>query len=141
MIEIFTKEFYEKIDLGERDILLRLKQIVIVKMEIFNQYPEIFNYMMSALKEDAKEVKKDLEQRNKDIFASNYQKIFENIDSSKFKEDIDIQRAINIIIWTLEGLSTQNQEKIRAGMIEHPYDEALNDFELYISLLKQSFYQ
>ena len=40
-----------------------------------------------------------------------------NIDLSKFKDDIDIDKAINVIQWTMQKCSEEYQDKVRANEI------------------------
>ncbi len=141
-IEIFIKEFFGKIDLNEKNILKRWRQIALVKIELINKYPEVFDFMLVANMEDSEEIKRDLECRNKEVLTSSYEKLFKDIDTSKFKEDIDIKRAIDIIIWTMEGFSDREQEKIKSLSLDQIYyDNVLQEMNVYIKLLKTSFYK
>lgn len=143
-ITIFTNEFFEKIDLTERDILKRLKQTVILKFELIKKHPEMFNFLMAAYMENSPEVKPELESKNKDFTASNYQRLLEDIDTTKFRKSVDLQKAINIIMWTLEGFATQEQTKAKiiteAATITFDYDRILSEIDAYMELFQNCFY-
>lgn len=141
-IELIVKEFYEKINLDEKDIFIRVRQMALLKYEIFKRHPEIYNFIMAAYFEDASEVKNDIENRTQELITSSYSKIFEGIDISKFREDIDIKRVINIITWTIEGFANREQNKVRAiPLKELNYDEALTEIDAYFEILKNCFYK
>ena len=54
------------------------------------------------------------------------------MDTSKFKDGIDIERAINIIFWMLDGLGAQEQEKRKSLSLEQiDYDELLLEMHGY----------
>lgn len=106
-VEIIMDEFYSKIDWNERDLFIRFRDLIVLEFELMKKYPDIFNFFMAAYHEESADVKIELEKRNKEILVSSYQKLFTDIDTSKFKQGIDINRAINIIIWTMEGFSNE----------------------------------
>ncbi|MBN2909970.1 TetR/AcrR family transcriptional regulator [Polycladomyces sp. WAk] len=140
--EIVMNEFFAKIDLNEHDILKRFREMLLLKIELIKRYPEIFEFMKVAYFEDAAEVKSDLERRNKEMITRSYQELFGDIDLSKFREDIDAKRAVNIIIWTMEGFSSQQQEKAKSlSLNDLDFDEILAEMDHYIDLLKKCFYK
>jgi TetR/AcrR family transcriptional regulator len=141
-IDIYVNEFFEKIDLNEKDIFTRLRNTVLIKFELIKKYPDMFNFIKIAYFDESHEIKKDLELRNKQSVASNTRKIFENIDISKFKEGIDIGKAIEIIIWTLEGFGARAQAEVRLLPVnEINYEKATEELDIYLELLKNSFYK
>lgn len=140
-VEIIIDEFYSKVDWNERDLLIRFREITVLKFELMNKYPDIFNFFMAAYQEESAEVKMELEKRDKEILVRSYQKLFTDIDMSKFKQGIDINRAINIIIWTMEGFSNEQQKKGKLRSVEQiNMDEILSEMDHYLNLLKTSFY-
>jgi TetR/AcrR family transcriptional regulator len=143
-IEIYLNEFFKKIDLSERDIFIRWRQIIYIKFELVKKYPDMFDFIKSACFDDSYEIKKELELRNTQGITSSYTKILENIDISKFKQGIDISKAINIIIWTLEGFAarTQAQEELRLLPInQFNYEKAIEEVDIYLELLKTILYK
>ncbi|WP_442593685.1 TetR/AcrR family transcriptional regulator [Neobacillus sp. D3-1R] len=142
LIDLIMNDFYAKIDWTEKDLLLKLKQITMMKFELFSRFPDMFDFVRMAYEEEAYEIKKELEKRNKDAIASSYRKLFENVDASLFKEGIDVQRAIAIIMWTMEGLGNQLQEKTRILPLNQiKIDEILTEMDVYIETLKKGFYK
>lgn len=141
-LKILTDEFYGEIDLNEGDIFERLQRRALKKMEIINKYPDIFNFIMTVNIEESDEIKSELEQRSKELMANRYDKWLKNIDVSRFKEGIDIERAINIIIWTVESLSDREQKKLKSLTLNQSYyDEMLAEVDNYLELLRNSFYK
>ena len=140
--EILTKEFYGKFDLTEKDIFTRLKHLMGIKMQLINKHPEIMNFMIAANYEESTEIRVELESRNNETLTNSYQQIFDNIDVSRFKEGIDIKRAMSIIIWTFEGFRNQEVEKAKlTGSAQNDFKEAFAEIDFYIELLKKSFYK
>lgn len=141
-LNIFMNDFFGKIDLKEKDVFNRLRQMATLKLELIQKYPEMFKFILVANLEEAAEVKNELGQRNRNTLSQSYQKMFDGINLSLFREGIDIQRAIQILIWTIEGFSNQEAEKARVlHSKEIDYDQALAEIDNYLELLKKCFYK
>jgi TetR/AcrR family transcriptional regulator len=92
--------------------------------------------------EDASEVKSDLESRNKGLIATSKVFLNEGIDTSKFKEDVDAKRAIDIITWTIEGFTNKEMERVKNfSLYEQNFNEVLKELDIYLEMLKKSFYK
>lgn len=141
-LRIFIDEFLGKIDLAEKDILLRLRQKALLKTEVIKKHPEIFDFIVSANCEESSEIKDEIECRTKDAYTANYGKIYEDIDTARFREGIDIKRAINIINWTIESIRNQEHEKLKQHSYDQTYyDEIVTEMDAYTELLRKCFYK
>lgn len=141
-IDLTLNEYYKKINWDDKDIFLRLRKSLKIKLELMNRYPKIFVFLEVSYYENSNELKKDLEQINQKFTTNAYGKIFENIDTSKFKDNIDIKKATDIIIWTFDGLSVKERKKGKLlSLSKIDYEKAFNEADLYIELLKNSFYK
>jgi TetR/AcrR family transcriptional regulator len=141
-VVVLMEEFFNELDFTQRDIFERLKNLMILKNRLMARHPEIFNFMMSASMEASEEVKEALNNANTELMHTSYGRLFDNIDLTKFREDTDIQRTINIIMWTLEGFSNQELEKAKKlNKDTLDFDEAFKEAQVYIDMLKKSFYK
>ncbi|MCL6457944.1 MAG: TetR/AcrR family transcriptional regulator [Gorillibacterium sp.] len=140
--DLTLKETYEKLDLSVTDIFSRIEQMAKFKMQILGKHPDMFCFFETAYMETSGEVKKELDQRNKELIDDSTIKIFEGINTSKFKEGIDIEKAINLIIWTLEGFGKSELAKAKALSAEPiDYEAMFAKSDVYINLLKQCIYK
>ncbi|MEH7442022.1 TetR/AcrR family transcriptional regulator [Bacillus sp. JJ1122] len=141
-VRVLTEDFFNEMDFSERDIFERLKNLMISKSRMMIKYPEVFDFMISASMETAEEVKNELASTNTDLMHASYARLFDNIDLGKFHDGTDIPRTINIIMWTLEGFSNQELKKTKQlNKGPHDFDEAFKEAEVYIEMLKKSFYK
>ena len=141
-IEVLVGDFYTKIDLSESDIIARLRQFSMVKLKMLERYPDIIRFVEVANMEDSIEVKNEIEVRTNKLTDNNIKKAFEGIDVSKFKAGIDVEKAINIIIWTFEGISNTEIKKAKLtplGKID--YDRIIDEADVYIEMFKEWFYK
>lgn len=141
-IKLFMKEFYHKIDLNERDIFKRINNITLVKFDIIRKHPDLFNFIIMAMYDDTSTMKSDISKKNDDLFIENYTKIFANIDKSRFKSDIDPDKAIEMIIFTIEGYG--NKETLylkKIGYNEELYNRWEKEVNEYIEIMKKLYYK
>lgn len=141
-LDVLMKELYGKIDLSERDVLKRLRQFLSSKYVLVGKHPDMFDFIKTANLEESEEVKKYLDAKNNEHQKYSYGKVLENIDTSKFRDNIDINRAINVILWTLEGVSEKEKEKARTlSLAELKYNEILIEMDSYVELFRNTFYK
>ncbi len=141
-IDVSTNEFYKKINLDEKDFFIRLNQMCIIKFDLLNKYPEMFRFIETAYMETSKNVKKELDERKEKLIKINSIKVFEGFDLSKFKEDIDVKKAINVMIWTFQGLGDEALKKAKLLSLDKPdYSEVFAEADIYIDMFKNCFYK
>jgi len=140
-LEIATDKFYDGFDPDENDFFMIIRQITMAKLKILSKYPEIFNFLEQAYEETSPEVKPELEKRNAKVIRSNLRKIFEKTDLSKFKEGIDLQKAISMVSWVSEGMLNEAIKKAKALKQRVDYARLLTDFEAYAGILKECLYK
>ena len=141
-IDICMNEFYKKIDLKEEDFFIRFRQAQFIKMELLKKYPEIFNFLQVAYVENSSDIKSELDSRNQELLLSASNKIFEGIDISRFKEDTDLKKVMNIIVWTFQGFADEFLKKSKlqvSGKVE--YEKAFAEADDYLTILRNCFYR
>ncbi len=70
-------------------------------------------------------------------------KIFlSNIDYSKFKENIDIQKCLKILMWTLEKYGEEYIVlNINKPLLQINKDNIRKEIEEYVDILRVAFYR
>lgn len=140
--DLFTEKIYEKLDWNEHDIFVTIRSVTLIKFELFSVYPDLINFLTSAFSEEAHEVKDEIEKYKTRMVESSFATLFSNIDTSKFKEGIDVNKSIQVIYWTFEGMANQQQQKAKSRSVaEINQEEVLAEIDAYIELLKISFYK
>lgn len=141
-LELMVDDLFANIDLDEPDIFTKYRNITLIKFELMKKHPEMFNFVRLAFEEDSPDIKIELEKRNKDILTSSYSKLASSIDVSKFKDGIDIQKAMNIIFWSLEAFGYQKQEQTKEIPLDQlNLEDLLEEMDGYIEMLKLAFYK
>jgi TetR/AcrR family transcriptional regulator len=92
--------------------------------------------MLNAYYEEDEEVVKDLNGKNSTITNSSINAILNRIEKKKFKEEVNIDQLINIVIWYGEGYI---KEKYRKSHID--IDEIEKDYENIIDFFRKGSYK
>jgi hypothetical protein len=64
---------------------------------------------------------------------------YQNIDWTKFRDDLDREKMIKIINWTMLSFAEENMNKVDS--IEDVGREVLRESDEYFALLKRCFYK
>ena len=139
---IIAEEFYKKINLAETDFFSRIRQALMIKIELLATYPDIFKFIEEAFLDDSAEIKVEFEKRMKELNDTNISKIYEGIDMSKFRDDVDVQKILKIITFTFEGLSNEELYKAKLSPThEIDYQRVQIEVEEYFKILTKAFYK
>jgi AcrR family transcriptional regulator len=136
------QDFYTQINMKERDILERLRNIFLLKLELTNKYPAIFDFVASAFFEKDPVVATKINEYTNQLYFDAQKEMFKDIDLSLFKENFDVQKAIDIIIFTLRGYSeaqTSPEKRIKDYSKEH--ERYIREIDEYITVLSIAFYK
>lgn len=141
-VEVLKTEFFSELQLDEPDVFVRIKNIMMMKSQMMKKHPEIFNFLMSAYMENSSEVKHELDHNHHALMHSSYAKILEDIDQTKFREGVDMNRAVQIVFWVLEGFSNQVLEKTKLlAQSNNGLTDEFTEADVYIEMLKKAFYK
>ncbi|WDV44911.1 TetR/AcrR family transcriptional regulator [Clostridiaceae bacterium M8S5] len=125
------------IDWEESDLLERIKQVALIKLEVTKKYPEIQSFINVIMeKRTVQELKEKAEDIMPELICQIYNK---NIDYSKFK-DIDVSRAINTIRWTIEKMSEEYFNKAKKLEEDIDMQKAIAEMDKYLDLFREVLY-
>ncbi|HYE83389.1 MAG TPA: TetR/AcrR family transcriptional regulator [Clostridia bacterium] len=141
-MEIIKTEYFDMVAVGERDIFARLRQAYFLKMDMYKKHPWMFDFVKIVVYTDSEQVKEDIKKRSEAFQASGYGDLFENIDESKFKDGIDVQKAKDLIFWAIGGYGNKVLEDVKELEINQlDNDGILVEFDAYLEVLRKCFYK
>jgi AcrR family transcriptional regulator len=141
-VTTLLNDFFDAIDLTQKDLLKRCQQIAFVKIDLLHKLPALFDFFKVAVDTVSDEVKAELDKRNKDIRHVSLDKLFAGIDKSLFRDDIDPDKAVDLIIWILNGLADTLQQKVNHLRMEQiDYEVLIEESNAYFSTVKKCFYK
>lgn len=141
-INVITEEFFSLIDREEPDFIERLKQIARAKAAYLHENPNVSNFIASVFLNDEVKLPEDLESRLIETKKVGNSMLYENIDPTLFRDDVDVEKAFKLIQWSIEGYQNELMNRVKgqqmASIDLEPYWE---EFYEYLDVLKTSFYK
>lgn len=141
-LEIIKKEYFDLIDLDEKDIFERLSNTYMLKVKVLKKYPWIFDFTKVVVFTDSEDVKKELDERRKNLDEYSLMNFYGDIDISKFRNNLDVEKSKQLIYWAIGGYANQILEEIRSDEnYVADYEKIGVEFNGYLNELRKSFYK
>lgn len=138
-MEIIFEEISTKVNWEETDFFKRVKEVVMIKINVTARYPHIYDFLSMVMRESSiDDMKKETQSYSPDIHKKIYT---ENIDFSLFKDGLDMKKTLSIIRWTFEKYGEENFNAfLQSGK---PFDIKAIEYEFneYSDILKSAFYK
>ena len=113
-----------------------------LKFELTNKYPAIFDFIASAFFEKDPVVTPKISKYTKLLYFDVQNEILKNIDLSLFKSNLDTEKAVSIILFTLRGYSdSQTSPNKRMEDYSKEITRYSKEIDAYISVLRTAFYE
>jgi AcrR family transcriptional regulator len=141
-INLMTTNYFDLINFEQTDILDRIWQMSLLKMDLSHKYPLLFDFAAAAYVHEKDNPNSNFAETFKEIQAKVAVNAFKNIDVTVFKEGIDPEKAINIIWWSLMGYANSlvpSHEDMADFKLE--YERYLSEMEEYFDIFKKIFYR
>lgn len=130
------KEVNENFDNSITDFFDRIKMSSNIEVSVMKKHAAIPAFLTSMYFENDEEVKADI----KDIIDSGEEfrnKIaFVGMDTSKFKEGVDLKLLMKMLMWMAEGYTKQMSNNAEVN-----FDNMLEEFNECLDMLKCNFYR
>lgn len=141
-LEIIKKEYFDLIDLSEEDIFERLRQAYLLKVKILKKYPWIFDFSKVVVYTDSESVNYELTERKKKLEENSLLNFYGDIDISKFRDNLDVEKSKQLIYWAVGGYANQILEEMRNNKNYNvDYEKIGIEFDGYLNELRKSFYK
>ncbi|CAM3875060.1 TetR/AcrR family transcriptional regulator [Alkalicoccus chagannorensis] len=134
------EEVYAALDPEEGDLFERMEQIGRQKLLVQQQWPDVFDFLWSLQEEGSAEVGEEARRRLASLYERGYAKMYENMDYSLFREDIDPQKAVEVVHWTMNGFGSKQLAQMESFADMDP-EAYMAEWRAYAALLKRSFYR
>ena len=141
-IRITMDEYFKLIDGNEPDFIVRMKQASKAKMKAYAEYPNMFNFMGTVFLSSESELPVELATQIEKLQKMGYSKLYDNIDTSLFRDDVDVNKVFKLIRWSIEGYQNEILNRLKGRkMTEIDVKQLWDEFYEYMEILKKSFYK
>ena len=88
--DLIKKEYFDLMNYNEKDIFERLRQSYFLQIKLSEKYPFVLEFSKLSQLTNSKDVNKELENRLYKEHSNCYPKLFDGIDETKFRKDLNI---------------------------------------------------
>jgi len=143
-LDVMEQEFFNQVDLSEGDFIERMYQIAKQKMHVFKHHPHLMTFLQTVLlySKENQPLPPELIARYETLVKEGMQKVYQNIDVSYFKEQMDAEKAMRLIEWSIGGYQQTLTEQLKQQVLTDTLiDQYWDDFYGYLAVLKQAYYK
>lgn len=140
-IQFIEVNYMNKIDKNETDFIERLKQATVLKMKTYNAHPDVFHFLGTIFMNETIDLPTDLQNQYEELQKTGYSLLYDNIDTSLFRADVDVEKAFQLIRWSIEGYQDDLIQRLQGyNLAEVNFDPLWKEFFDYLDVLKTAFY-
>lgn len=141
-LEILEREYFARIDVQEKDIFERLRQTCLLKIQVMQKYPWIFDFVRVAVFTNSSAVKDELDKRRKKVEDSSFERFYSDINTSRFRSELDVDKAKQLIFWAVGGYAGQILEQVKSSdILEFDFEKIRTEFDVYLNELRKAYYK
>lgn len=135
------QEYFELMNYDVKDIFDRLRQSYLLQIKLFEKYPWISEFNKLSCTTNSDEVNKELENRTRKHHSNCYPQLFDEIDESKFRKELDVEKCKQIIFWSNIGFTNQLLDDIRNAKTDILHNEIIiKKLDEFFNELRKIFY-
>ena len=139
--DVMVKEYFGLLNLEQRDILDRLRQMILLKWDPSYKAPALFDFLIAAYARERGDPSNQFAGMYQAVQTDVAGRLFADIDFSLFRNDISADMAVSVIQWSLLGYSDSKISKDKVlGDYQKEYETYLADLDGYFSLFRKVFY-
>lgn len=120
-----------QVDTVSSDIFIRIQQFTSLKLKAMDEYPHIYDFLRRVM-QDSSDMKCLFPAKAISLVEKAYA---ENIDYSLFKPGVDIEKALDVIHWTVDGITES-----MLGKVDVTIEEIIEEIRKYMDMLRALFY-
>jgi AcrR family transcriptional regulator len=141
--DLVQKDYFDMMNRGHQDILEVFWQVALLKKDISNQYPYLYDFLNSLHVHRSDAVNMEITSVFEEEQRAAYEELYNQCDKSLFREDIDHKKAIDIISLTLDSLFDDGEAKAisAGGWDDENYENFLELLRGYLDVFRVCFYK
>lgn len=133
---------YLKVTFDSQDFLTNIWKVSLVARQLSFQYPVLYRFLGKAAFSFTEVFPEGVPGDLSGGFEEMMRQIYQNADRSLFRSDIDVDKACNIVIWTVKGYSdTLLAYGSELDNYQAHYDEIEKELEEYLQILRRILYR
>lgn len=127
-----------------RELFERLLAQGKVKLRFASQKPLIYRFFTKIFLDIPEELRDEMETRINEYGKASAANLTDNLDTSRFREGVDVQQAVNLIVVLLEGVYARYTPIMRETdpeNLDRLIDEIGQEIQRYFKMIQDGIYR
>ena len=133
----------KKMKINDPDILNRIVEGAKLKLSIALEEPLAYQFFATVFINVPEELKSDIEIRSNKLYAKGYMLTVKDIDYTLFRDDINKEKAVELIIMSLNGI-LEKYISLYKSISDNGYNQIdlrYSELKEYVSILRKVYYK
>ncbi len=139
---MLMEDYRKGIEEAGGDFIERSYNIARVKATFMAEEPNVFNFLGTVVIQDFDMLPAEVQQRITRLQEDAYRMLYEDVDLTLFKKELDREKAMNLIRWSLDGYQQDLQNQLKGEQIPSlNMDRYWDEFYAYLDILREAYYE
>ena len=134
------KDVFEHLDLKQKCLFIRFRDYILLKSKSLQNHKTLSLFIKQVHLHQDPEIFKERSMRYLNYQENAYRKIFDNIDTTLFRPDLDLQDTYKIFIWTLQRVTNEWEKQNAENPVEYALPVLEKELSHYIQFFEKAFY-
>ena len=127
---------------AERDFLSLYSAAAKLKMELYSESPEIFHFLASLVFRSDNALTHEQKATLAGVTQKGFAKLYENVDTSKFRKDVPAEQIRKMIFWSMEGFQNELMQRMDGQQFDEvDYEPMWREFDEFLGVLRTVYYE
>lgn len=143
IMDYMTERFSAMYAKSSDDLFEKLVERGLVKLKLAYENPLMYEILFSAYGNMPDDLKNELQQRYQQLYSSQIPAFLKDIDYSKFRKNIDPEKAVELVLLSLEALNgkyTRMYKDRKPNEMLEEMDKISEEIYEYMEILKDGIY-
>lgn len=133
----------KEMKVNDPDFFKRVLDWSELKLKVSCKDPDVYKFFVISYTNVPDELKDDIEKRYKKLYSKGLFLAFDGLDMSKFRDDVDKQKSLELILMSLNGLFEKYINEINKSEDKglSSLDKRLDELKEYLEIFKKVFYK
>lgn len=140
----YVMEKYAENHIGRKeDPFDKIMHMGLIKIRMAYEFPSLYKLVLGAFTHTPAGVQKEIQASYNKVYREGMAMLFKEIDTSRFREGINKDKALELILFSLEGVSNKYlkmYKNIPEDRILTEIEAIIQEYTEYIEILKGGIY-
>lgn len=143
-IDMMANKYVNLFQTKEPDFFERITRIAQAEFVFNMENPYVGYFLTTLVGSDDLELSADAKERFEELQQFVFPMLYADIDHSLFREDVDVEKTLQLIQWSLEGFNNELTNQFKKEEMDFSSLDLASiweEFYEYINIFKTSFYK